>query len=121
MTIQPSEFIAGVTHNDTAQTITIDVTVAPWSTLFSALPALTATNSEIYDAAFLMSLESALNGKDALIHSPVGRGSVPTIQKSFVTRTEGGVSEVQTRYQLAACVYLKDVSLSPSNAVNNDD
>jgi len=121
MTTQASEFMTGVTYDDTDQTITISTTAAGWATLFGSLPALTATNSEIYDAAFLMSLENVVQGKDAQINSPVGRGSVPSIQKSFLTRTEGGTSEIQTRLQLSLCVYLKDAALSPSDAVNNDD
>ena len=122
---QNSENIAGVSHDDAANKTTIDWTVAPWSDLFSGLPALTADNTEIFDVAFLLALEQACDGKDSDLNSPVGRGALPIdgVESRPVQRSDGNdppTFESQNRKQIYLAVYTKLQPVSPMEAIANE-
>ncbi len=123
MATQASEFIAGVTYDDTANTVTIDTTSTLFAAFFGGLPALTSTNSEVYDAALLLGLENSCDGLDTNLDSPVGRGTLPFngIEKNPIARTDGTNTEIQELKQIYLGVYLKSGTANPSDAVNNDD
>ena len=121
---QDSENIAGISHDSSAGQTVIDWSIAPWSDFFAALPAVTADNTEMFDAALLLALEQACDGKDTDLTSPVGAGEFPFdgLDSRQVLRSDGGepaITQMQNRKQLRLAVYTIVQPVNPANAVTN--